>query len=399
MVHYDPYLPEVLQDPYPLYARLRREQPVYYLERFDAWALALFQDIWEASQDAQHYSTCNGTADRALLERKPSEMEVLTSLDPPLHTAVRRRLFAHFSPAAARALEPQMRRWAVECIERHQGGGRIDAVAQLAQPLAVRVACTLSGFPLQDADYLVDLVSRFFTREAGTEGMGETGRVAQREAWQYLERIARERQASGEARHDALGVLLSLPPDERGPFTVQRIAQHLTLLLVGATETFPKTFASGLLRLWQHPDQRRELARAPSLIPAALVEILRYDMPTQWLGRTVIRDHEIRGHKLRAGQPVLFLYPSGNRDEREFERPDVFDIRRRPPRILTFGHGIHRCLGAFMAQMEGKVLLEETLRRFPDYEVLTEELVRPATEFVQGYSRFPIAFRPVQALG
>ena len=207
-------------------------------------------------------------------------------------------------------------------------------------------------------------------------------------------RIVRERQDSGERPPDALSVLLGESGEWREE-TLQKAAEHLTLLMVGATETFPKTFASALLRLWQHPDQRRELANDLSLIPTALKEIFRYDMPTQWLGRTVIEDTEIRGHKLRVGQPVMFLYPSGNRDEREFDQPDVFDIHRNPERHLTFGHGIHRCLGAFMASMEGKVLLEEILTRFPDYEVLEDELVKPPTEFVQGYSRFPIAFEPV----
>jgi cytochrome P450 len=122
--------------------------------------------------------------------------------------------------------------------------------------------------------------------------------------------------------------------------------------------------------------------------------VLRFDTPTQWLGRTVIRDYDLRGHTLRVGQPILLLFPSANRDELEFAEPDRFDIHRNPQRILTFGHGAHRCLGNHMAQMEGRVLLEEVLGRFPEYEVLSGELVRPATEFVQGYSHFPIAFGP-----
>ncbi len=393
MVHYDPYMPEIKEDPYPIYKRLREEDPVYYVERFDAWALALFDDIWNASPDAEHYSTRNSTADRAFLERKPSTQETLASLDPPRHDVLRRALFPLFAPRAARALEPQVRQWARECIDRHYESGRIDAVFELSQQIAVRVACTIAGFPIEDADFLIDLVMRVFLREQGTEGMSESGRAAQLEMWDYLERFVRERSESGEQRHDALNVLLQ-ERDEWGADTLQRAAEHLTLLLVGATETFPKVFATGLLRLWQHPDQRRELRDDPSLIPTALTEIARYDMPTQWLGRMVIKDHEIRGRKLRIGQPVMFLYPSANRDEREFEDPDVFDIHRDAPRILTFGHGIHRCLGAYMVAVEGKVLLEETLQRFPDYEVLEDELVRPPTEFVQGYSRFPIAFNP-----
>jgi hypothetical protein len=270
--------------------------------------------------------------------------------------------------------------------------GRIDGVAELAQQVAVRVACTVSGFPMEDADYLVDLVTRFFAREEGTEGMSQTGQSAQLEAFQYLEGLARRRRASGEERPDALSVYLALR-DERGELlSPERIGNHLTLLLVGATETFPKVFATGLLRLWEHPDQRRELARDPSLIPTALIEILRYDMPTQWLGRTVSRPHQIRGHKLEPGQPVLFLYPSGNRDELEFERPDVFDIQRKSHRILSFGAGQHACLGTHVARFEGRLCLEAILAAAPEYEVDLAGAERFHTEFVQGYARLPIRF-------
>jgi cytochrome P450 len=386
-------MPEILTDPYPVYTRLRRAQPVYYIERFNAWALARFEDIWEASQDAEHYTTAFSTADRAFLEGRPAVMQTLNGMDPPQHTELRRKLFGYFGPRAARALEPRIRQWARECLERQRTSGRIDAVSELAQQVAVRVACTVSGFPLEDADYLVDLVARFFAREPGTEGMSAGGQSAQLEAFAYLEGLARRRRASGEERGDALAVYLRETDEQGRLLDPARVGSHLTLLLVGATETFPKVFATSLLRLWQHPDQRRELVAHPDLIPTALLEMLRYDMPTQWLGRTVRRDHEIRGHKLRPGQPVLFLYPSGNRDEREFAEPERFDIHRNPPRILTFGHGVHRCLGAFMASMEGKVLLEEVLRTAPEYEVLVDEAVKPPTEFVQGYSHLPIVLR------
>ena len=319
-------------------------------------------------------------------------MEVLSSIDPPRHTGLRKRLFPHFGPRAARALEPRVREWVRECIERHAPTGRMDAVNDLAQPIAFRVACAVSGFPVEDADDLIRMVRDSFHREEGTEGQTEVGQLARDEMRDYLIGLAARHQAGAVNVH-ALDVLAS-ESEANVPFTAEQIGQHLTLLLVGATETFPKAFASGLLRLWQHPDQRRELCADPSLIPKALQEMFRFDMPTQWLGRTTIRDCEIRGQSIRTGQPVLFLYPSGNRDEQEFEKPDVFDIHRDPPRILTFGTGTHRCLGAFMAEMEGRVLLEELLRVCPDYEVLESEVFWPATEFVQGYRDFPIAFDP-----
>jgi len=386
---YDPYMPEIKQDPYPIYERLRAQSPVYYIERFDAWALASFEDIWAASQDGVHFSTCNATSDLAFLERQPAPFEALSNMDPPEHTEARKLVFPLFGPRAARELAPSMRQWARTCLDRHADSGRIDAVSQLAQQVAVRVACSVAGFRHEDADFLLDVVARFFRREEGTEGLTENGMKARAEMQDYLEEMARDAERRGR-RDVAAGRFVEYLGG--GADNIPRVAEHLTLLLVGATDTFPKVFASTLLRLWEHPDQRRALVRDPSLIPMAITEALRFDMPTQWLGRTVIHEIEFRGHKFRKGQPVLFLYPSGNRDEAEFDAPDRFDIHRNAPRILSFGHGVHRCLGAFMAQMEGKVLLEEVLSRYPEYEVLTEETVRPATEFVQGYSNLPIAF-------
>ena len=391
MVEYDPYMPEIIEDPYPVYRRLRAESPVHYVKRFDAWALSLFEDIWRASSDNRHYSAANSTSGRSFLEREPVDSEVLASIDPPRHTRLRKELYRFFGRSATRALEPSTRQWATECIERHWESGRIDVVTELAQQVAVRVTCAIGGFPLSDADFLIGLVTRSFGREEGTEGITEDGTAAGETLREYLRDHTLRRIRSGK-RHDDTTQILMDACSEGGAVDEQRVARHLGLLVVGATETTPKVFATGLLRLAQHPDQRRELCETPELIPTAATEILRYGMPTQWLGRTVTTDHEIRGQAIRAGQLVLFLYPSANRDEREFEDPDRFDIHRNAQRILTFGHGTHHCLGSFIARMEGAVLLEELLKRAPQYEVLTDELVEPPTEFVRGYSQFPIAF-------
>src|SRR5574341_2026636 len=132
---YDPYMPEIKTDPYPIYARMRRERPVYYVERFDAWALAHFEDIWEASQDAEHFTSRFSTAYRAFLDGREATMKTLNGMDPPAHTALRKKLFHYFGPSAARALEPRIRAWTRECLDRHQASGRIDAVSELAQQI------------------------------------------------------------------------------------------------------------------------------------------------------------------------------------------------------------------------------------------------------------------------
>jgi len=393
VIDYDPYMPEIKEDPLPIYARMREECPVYPVKRFDAWALTRFEDIWRVCEDGEYFSSANGNQDLNLLEGRPSSLQTLASMDGEAHRRLRKALFPHFGPRAARGIALSMREWARECIDAKLSSGRIDAVRELAQQIAVRVSCRIGGLPVEDSDLLLDLVHRFFTREAGTEGMAAQGQEAVLGLWDYLEEASRNRRASGRSEGDALDTLTQYRDEKGDLLSDERIARHLLLLVVGATETFPKVFASALLRLAEFPDQRRELCENPALIPMALREVLRFDTPTQWLGRTVIREYELRGHVFRVGQPVLMIFPSANRDELEFDEPDRFDIRRNSPRILTFGHDSHRCLGNHMAEWEGRVLLEELLGRFPDYSVLHDEVVRPATEFVQGYSHFPIAFR------
>ena len=174
------------------------------------------------------------------------------------------------------------------------------------------------------------------------------------------------------------------PVDDMG------VAVHLNMLVIGGTETFPKVFSAALHRLWQNPEQRAACVCDPERIPEAFHETLRYDMPTQMLGRTVARDIEIHGQTLRAGSGLMFLWGSANRDEREFPDPDTFDISRRAPRILSFGHGQHMCLGAHVARLEGRILLEELLRAFPEYEVEETKAVRLRSEFFRGFARLPI---------
>jgi cytochrome P450 len=238
---------------------------------------------------------------------------------------------------------------------------------------------------------MVDLVRRFLSREEGIEGMTPAGIAAFSEMLAYLEELSNKRRSYRGPIEIPLDVFLRTEL-LGGRLDDEQIAQHMLLLLIGAVETFPKVLGTSILRLYEHPDQRAELIADPSLIPGAFRECLRYDMPTQFLMRVVKKDLEIRGKPLREGQAVMFLYPSGNRDDREFENPNVFDIHRVSRRILTFGHGTHRCLGNHIAEMEGRILLEEILRRMPDYEVDLPNAVLGRTEFLRGYERLPIRF-------
>jgi cytochrome P450 len=392
MIDYDPFSDQALEDPYPLYRELREEEPVHYLEKYDCYALSRFEDIWQVSSNGVDYSVRKGTSAPQLLSKILPVFPNLNHMDPPQHTELRKDLWSFFTPRAVLAFEDRLRRLVRERLEGLLPQGGFDVMGDLAFPVSSRVACIMVGFPEEDADPLVDLVRRFFKREDDVVGMTADGMAAYEELQAYLEDLTRKRIAQGATADSPVDTIITRETldDERPSIDVR--ASHLMLMLLGSTETFPKTFANALYRLAEHPDQRAEVIADPSLIPDAFDEVLRYDMPTQFLCRTTLRDVSLHGVTLREGRPVMLLYPSGNRDSREFDRPDRFDIHRRAPRVLSFGHGVHRCMGMHFAKLEGRVLLEETLRAIPDYEVDVSGIRQERTEFVRGFRTLPVRF-------
>jgi cytochrome P450 len=374
----------------PIYSRLRDEAPAYYISKYDAWALSRFQDIWDCSSDPR-FSTASGTTPAQVLTKDQPVTPMLNVMDPPDHTKLRAAIRKCFLPKHLKALEPVARKVFSGLVDEVFEQGEADLVQDLAAKLSVRVACLAIGLPVEDGPLLTDLVSRFFAHDPGRQGMTADGLAALQELTDYCVEKARERRRTPEDGPEALDALVKFELSGRR-FSDDEVASHLTMLVIGGSETFPKTLANGIVRLWEHKDQRAALVADPKGIPAAYDEILRYDMPTQFLCRTLRGDIELHGHTLRAGQAALFLYASANRDEREFDDPDRFDTRRGAKRFLTFGAGTHACLGTHVARMEGKITLETILSRMPDYEVDLDAAVRLRTEFVQGYSRLPIRF-------
>lgn len=391
MVNYDPFSDEALDDPYSIYKRLRAESPVHFIEKYESWALARFQDIWDASMDNEHLTAVHGTSSPYLLTRAIPALPNLNHMDPPEQTELRSAIMRYFMPQRVRKLEGKIRGWVNDCIDGFIDKGRADAVDDLAQVIAVRVTCEAAGFPEEDAEKMLDLVARFTAREEGVEGMTADGIAAFTDMNVYLQGLAAERRQYKGEPESPIDVMVRAESGGQ-PLSDELVGNHLILLLVGGTDTFPKVMATSLIRLEEHPDQRAALIADPTLIPGALHECLRYDMPTQFLMRTVKKEFEMGGQRLLPGHTVMFLYPSGNRDEREFDDPDRFDIHRQSSRILSFGHGAHRCLGAHFAQLEGRIMLEEVMRRLPNYSVDLAGANRMRTEFVQGYLQLPIEF-------
>jgi len=388
---YDPFNAAVRQDPLPFYKRLRDDAPVYYMQKYDAWALSRFHDIWEASAD-DAYSAARGTTPAQLLTKDQPVTPMLNVMDPSAHTKLRATIRRCFLPKNVRAVEPVARKLVRELLDEVADRGEFDAIGDFSARLSVTVACMAIGLPVEDGPMLAKLVQRFFHHDPGEEGMTAEGMAALRELSAYCEDMIKARRKQPAEEPAAIDSLATFEQDgER--FSDADAGSHVSMLVIGGSETFPKVLANGLRRLAEYPDQRAQLAADPSGIPSAFNEVLRYDMPTQFLGRTLTRDVELHRQQLRQGQSVIFLYASANKDDREFTDPDTFNVGRAPARMLSFGAGTHQCLGTHVARMEGKICLEEILARFPEYGVDLGRAVRFNTEFVQGFASLPVIVR------
>ena len=387
---FDPFSEEVIHgDKYGLYARLRDEAPASYNPEWDCWAVSRFEDIWDlCSGDA--LSAARGTTTAHLLTKVQPVTPMINSMDPPEHSKLRGQISRYFMPRRIRALEGYVREVVTRLLDELPKEEPFDFVSEFAQPLATAVGCRVIGLPAEDEAYCRDLVRRFFDRDPDNPGMTEVGLQAMHEMYAYLADISRRRRDRPGDEPDPISQLHAWRDPSGAALDDEAIGSHLSLLLNGGTDTLPKVLANLVLRLQQNPEQREELRKDPSLAVPAFNEAVRVDMPTQMMGRTISRDLELHGQPLREGQPLLLLYASGNRDEREFERPEAFDIHRRPPRTLSFSQGAHACIGLHVARKEGEVAINELLRRFPKHRVDESGLEHYATEFVQGYSRMPI---------
>jgi cytochrome P450 len=389
-IDYDPYAEEILRDPHPIYRALRDEAPAYYVRRWDAWAISRFQDIWDVSVDASRFSSARGTLPAQVLTRQQGPYPILNYVDPPEHRALRGIFLPLFLPRAVSRLEPRVRSVVVELLDSARARGELDAMNDFAVPFASRIAAHLIGVPVADVPRMVDWVRRFFQHDPDGGSMTLDGVRATEEVNAYCGELARSRRRRPANAQDAVSALLAFEAKTGRAFSDAETGMHLGMLVIGGSETIAKGIALLLALLARFPEQRECLLRDRSLLTDAFHETLRYDNPTQFLCRTLARDTQLHGQSLRKGQGVMLLYASGNRDEREFERPHVFDVRRRPERILSFSAGEHLCLGIHLARLEARVALEEILARHPHYEVDFERARPIRTEFIKGWASLPM---------
>jgi len=390
-VDYDPFGHEVMRDPWPFYAELREHSPAHYLERYDTWFLSRFEDIWNATGSDSFTATQGVTPEAVLLKNNPvPDLPAFSSLDMPRQRVYRKPLVPAYTRRAANAMEERVRALAREVLAPLVARGHFDVHQEYADVVATQLAGELIGLPPEEAMPLRKLVDEQFMREPGQLGSSPANQAAGQQLTMRLREIIAGRRERGENQgEDHISVWLR-EDFEGAPMSVETAAVNAYVMLVTGTEVVPLSVANTSFYLGERAEERRRLVEDPELVPHAFAESLRYDQPTNLLGRFVAEDLELHGHKLRAGQGVMLLWASGNRDEREFDAADVFDIDRRPRRSLSYGHGIHKCIGEHLGNLEGRVLLEELLRAAPDYEVDREGSERSYSEFLHGYRRVPI---------
>ena len=389
-LRYSPFLREVMADPFPFYRRLRDEAPVHRLEGYDAWALSRFEDVWRATEDAETFVTAGGTTAAQAVSKVEPPVPSINQIDGDAHTRLRKAIRGVFSRASAHALEPLVRSEARDRLADGRERGEIDAVRELADPIAALVACRLLSLPDEAGPLLVGWVHRYTQNIPGDEGRSADALAAALEMNQYLaERVAERRRGRGEP--GVADVFLTHEIGGRRLADLE-VASHMQTLVIGGTDTTPKVISALLRRLAHAPDQRADMAAHPDALPGAFVEALRIDMPTQFMARTVARETTLHGETLRPGEGVLFLYASANPDEREYAEPDRFDARRKIRRHLGFGHAAHVCIGAHVAALEGRVVVEEVLAAAPDYQIDESRIGWRSADQLRGMTSLPLGF-------
>jgi len=399
MFQYDPFSPESLVDPYPFYPVLRRDHPVYRLDAYHAWVLSRFEDCWRVLQDHEGFSIAEGPvfSPEALVAPFDSEAtlgtEAHTSFatwDAPSHTRIRRAMMPGFSPKKILAMENELRAQAKTALDALLPHGRFDVVADFVGPFGLKNITDLLGLSIDDPKALFQRVQQTVVREPGRAGFTRDGLAIQAEITREIcHTVAALRSAPRDG--SILAALLEFELDG-SPLTDLEVAIQLTTLITGGAETLPKIIAGGLLELERHPEQRADLIADPTLSVAAFEEMMRHQGVLQHVGRTALRDFEVGGVEIPAGDRVILLLQSANRDEREFENGDSFDIRREPKRNLALGIGRHHCIGSHLARLEGRILIETMLPQLRNYRVERESLVRAASEFQVGYTSMTIEF-------
>ena len=388
MPTYDPYAYEIHENPYPTYAALRAEAPVYRNAARDFFALSRHADVLAAFKDTERFSNSYGVSiDPASWGPQASQGTSFLALDPPAHTRMRALVSRGFTPRRVAEMEPRIRAMSVAYLDPLRDSDGFDVIAELAGKVPMDVISELMGVPPDDRAELRRNADLLVHREEGLADITPAGVTAFLWIRDYFKRLIDERRRNPGS--DLISALLVAEVDgER--LRDEDLLSFANLMIVAGNETTTKLLANALYWLWRNPEQRALVTADAAAIPGWVEETLRYDNSTQMLARRLNEETTLHGVTMPAGARVLLLVGSANRDERVFARPDDYDVRRDVTDSLSFGRGAHFCMGASLARLEGRVVLEEWMRRFPTYEVDEDGAVRVHSVNVRGFATLPV---------
>jgi pimeloyl-[acyl-carrier protein] synthase len=397
-VVFNPILGSARQDPYPLYRRLREADPIHRSRAIRGWILFRHADCLEVLRDARFSADDRNyvayARERAaaiqdgLADPTQPDEPVMLRRDPPDHTRLRALVNKAFTPRAVDTLRPRIAALADALLDQLATRREVDIIADYAVPLPVTIIAEMLGVPAEDrhlfkrwSDHLVG-----FLDPQASPGP-EILRATADEFFAYMDRMASLRRAA--PRDDLLSALV-LAEEQGQHLSQQELHGTLALLLAAGNETTTNLIGNGLVALLRHPDQWERLRAEPALIGSAVEELLRWDSPVQFTARMPTVDLDFHGRRFRKGEAVIAVLGSANRDPAVFENPERLDIARADNRHVSFGHGVHFCLGAQLARLEGRIALGRLVERFPHLRLAADELKWRRLTFLRGLEALPV---------
>ncbi|WP_290580914.1 cytochrome P450 [Ketobacter sp.] len=386
-VYYDPYLREIVKNPYPVYRRLRQEAPLYYNEKYDFYAVSRYSDVQKCFLDHETFISGRGGILELIKENVQMPPGTFIFEDPPQHTVHRRIVQRIFAPKRMAALEEQIREMTKKHMAELAHRDEFDFIGDVGGQIPMRVIGMLLGIPEEDFQEVRRITDSKLVTEEGKPVDYSAGLNIEQDFERYVH--WRRENPSDDVITELLNVEFT---DENGverKLSIEELTTFVNLLAGAGNETTNRLIGWMAKSLAENPDQRRELVANPALIPQAIEEALRLEPPPPHVGRYVAKDVVIQGQTVPAGSTILLLVGSANHDDEVFPDPEQFNMHRERPRHMTFGHGIHTCIGNVLARMEARVVFEELLKQIPDWDVDLELANLSSTSTVRGWETLP----------
>ena len=397
-INYNPYSKEFWNDPWTIYKLMRDEDPVHRMDDFGgAWALSRFEDIWNAHLGSyKDYTSVEGTSPPPLLlgeDSGPGHVSI-PSNDGADHRDYRNTIADRYTQSSIAELEDKIRALTQEELKASLKLGKLD-IHEIARKVALFSITDMIGLERKTALQARELIDIFYERDPEIMGVTPRGQEAFGQCMGLMLQLAAEWRKDTPPSPSHINAWINKQVREGVWMSDEQIMGNTSMLIITGADTVPYNIANLFYYLNQDPNQLEILRNDFSLIPNAFDECVRFDHPTNILGRKLNKDIELHGKEMKKGDSVIYLYQSAGRDEREFDNPDKFDVTRPiPKRSVNFGHGPHKCLGQHLAKLEGRVIIEEILSAIPKFKLIEEDVERTFGEFLQGYRHMPIEFDP-----